>query len=277
MNQGSVEEAVKAINFGCGFGGGLLLGLIGGLGAVVAAQRLGLPPLSFCFVWLGVGLTLWASCFVWHAYRASRALEKPSPPIVSRAPRAQGGPLPPIDFFARRAAWAIGLPATIAALLVALYLGWGAIAPALKARGIDVYTFALLIVVVGAVIVPVVCLTGVAIYRAIWKKRVKGGTTEATTAPAVPRAAPPSQVQPSGPRRVNGDRPASTRAAPPSQIQPSGAAERESALLDYLLSLCHNDRALCERLIEQARGLHPHLPREDLLELVIDNFRADNR
>jgi hypothetical protein len=235
-----VEEAVRAINFRWGYFGGLCFGLVGGglCTAIAGTQRIGLSGGMLGWVFIGVALTVWAACFVWHDYLARRALGRPASAFGA---------------LARWFAWAVALPVTIAGLLVVLYLGWDLIAPALKVRGIDDSTIGCFIAVVGGVIVPVVTLTGTAIYRRIKRRRVRSRTRTATAAPEVRRAYPVRQTQ------------------------SSGSVGREAFLLDYLLSLCHNDRALCGRLIELERRLHPYLPREELLELVIEKWRVDNR
>jgi hypothetical protein len=68
---------------GCGGYGGLGLGLFGGLAAAVGVSKYfgGSGAGSkgpFFGVWVGVGLTLWAVCFIWHDHRARRAMGAPA-------------------------------------------------------------------------------------------------------------------------------------------------------------------------------------------------------
>jgi hypothetical protein len=203
-----------------------------GVGAAMAAatQLLGLSGRTVLWAPLGFGMTLWATCFVWHDLRALRAVGRP-------------GTL--FGALARWAAWAVALPVTLTALFAAIWLGSGG--------GMDDDRFAGIVMGLGVVISPFAALIGTAFYRTRKPAPVRSTARAATAAPEVRGVSP---VRPT---------------------QPNRAAEREAYLLDYLLSLCHNDRALCERLVEQERGLHPHLPQEEILELVIQSFRADNR
>jgi hypothetical protein len=245
LNPGGVEKAVWAISFLCGFVGGLGGGVLGALGAMTAGtQALGLSPGTLAapkmLAWasLGFGLTVWAAFFVWHDDRARWVLGRP------------GAPLRGLVIWL---ACAVIVPATVVALLGALYGALGVIEPALRDRGMNAATLSGLFIVGGVVLIAVAVLSLGAVHR---RKQRSLARTRTTTATAVPEARGPS---------------------PARQTQPSRSEDRAAYLLKYLLSLCHNDAALSGRLIEHERGLHPHLPREELLELVIDNFRADNR
>jgi hypothetical protein len=242
LNQRSVEKAFEQINFQFGFWGGfgglILFGLVGG-GFVIGGTVRREPSMRVLgWVFVGIGVTLWAACFAWHDQRVRRALGRP------------GGWLRSVALWL---AWAVGLPAALGAFLLAVYFGWAAIAPWLNNRDISASKFGGLFMVFFVVVFPSLVLTGRAIYRKV-RRTLAGSKTSPAKTSAEARLANPVR-----------------------DVHLEGTAGQGDFLLAGLLPLCHYDRAMCVRLIEHERLLRPHLSRAELVELAAEKIRADNR
>jgi hypothetical protein len=174
LEPGSVERVVRAIHFGGGFALGWMLGML--LGVLVT----GLSEGRGWWAGLGIGLAVWAACFVWHDLRARRAVGRP-------------GTL--FGALARWSALAVALPGAVAALVNRDWLFSG------PGKGMNYRDLVGGFMCVGIVTNAIVAWAGTAFY--LRRKRVPARTstkateeeTRGTRADQAQRSLPPPPKQ----------------------------------------------------------------------------------